>query len=84
MHDEKEPSEETFKDRLRKMSLAAWGVITIFSALLVFTGSMAMLPPGRLSMNEKAQFYGVATATVVLILAGIVLIVLHFVKRKKR
>ncbi len=33
VHDEKEPSEETFQDRLRKVSLAAGGVITMFSAL---------------------------------------------------
>ena len=73
---------QSFRERLNKFNLWQWGLICIFSGLMVNMLMMAGRPTHRLSVEESAALYGGLAGTSLVIITGIVLIVMHFVRRK--
>ena len=74
---------QTFRERLKQFALWKWGLCCIFSGLMVGMLTMGGRPTHRPNAHERAQLYGSLAATSLIIVAGIVLIVIHFVRRKK-
>ena len=74
---------ESFVDRLKQQTLAFWGSLFLFSG--VFSGLAANLIVDSADMRrseEQATRLGGAIGSGVIVLIGIVLIVVHFVRRK--
>lgn len=71
--------DETFRDRLRKISLLHWGLISIGASGVSGAAMPVFHPPAN-----SAEAAGRAAAQFLFVAVGIVLIVLHFVKRPKR
>jgi hypothetical protein len=65
----------SFSERLRRISLAQWGLYCLFGA--VVSGAMTLgQRPGT-----RAEAAGRGTAVLIFVLAGVVLIALHFLRR---
>ena len=69
-------------DRLKKVALWQWGLIVICAG--VAGGAFASLSasPGR-SAADRGAALGRGVATLVFILAGVALIIMHFVRRRR-
>lgn len=76
-------SNESVSDRMKKLALWQWGLITIIASPLVYVMLAAGRPTHRLSAQERAELYGVYAGVALLLVAGIVMVVLHVVRRKK-
>lgn len=67
---------ETPRDRLRKISLLQWGLICLgasgFSSAILLAQSPA---------RNRAEAAGRATGILIFVVAGVVLIVMHFVRK---
>ena len=74
---------ESPMDRLKKVALWQWGVIVICAGVAanVF-GSLRASPGGSAAARGEALGRGVAT--LLFVIAGVVLIILHFVRRSRR
>ena len=71
--------DETFRERLRTISLLHWGLISIGASGVSGAAMRVLHPPAN-----SAEAAGRAAAQLLLVAVGIVLIVVHFVKRPKR
>ena len=70
-------------ERLKKVTLWQWGLIVICAGVAanLFAGLQAS--PGG-SAAARGEAFGRGAATLVFVIAGVVLIVLHFVCRQRR
>ncbi|MDQ3330551.1 MAG: hypothetical protein M3552_07850 [Planctomycetota bacterium] len=71
-------STETGMDRLRKISWLQWGLITIFAGLMSGVIGSLQGPP-----KNKAEAAGRAAAALLIIVIGVGLIIVHFVRPKR-
>lgn len=79
----KKKQPETGLDRLKKIPLWQWGLIVIFAGVMSNL-VMGMMPPsGGTSAARRGQEMGRAVASLFFILVGVVLIVMHFVRKKR-
>jgi hypothetical protein len=70
--------------RMKKLPLWQWGVICLFAAAFSSMSPVLMAQGGKLSRaQERAAQMGAACAGALIALVGIVLIILHFVKRRR-
>ena len=77
---------KSFKDRLKRIALWQWGLFCIVGGTLpnsvaIITGN-APKPP--LTDAQRGEAIGRGLAALVFVIAGVVLIILHFVRRKRR
>jgi len=77
-------TQETGLDRLKKVPLWQWGLLCIVSALAAQAVTVAFRSPnkGLMSLNEQGQAFGQAVGVGLIVVVGIVLIVVHFVRKK--
>ena len=79
----KEEQPDSLIERMKQLPLWQWGGLFIFGAVLSNLTSQMMINAGDMSRAEaKATQMGAAAGSLLLIVVGIVLIVVHFVKRK--
>jgi hypothetical protein len=74
---------ETPLERLKKIALWQWGLILIGAGVAANLVS-GLGPPAGGAAAARGQALGRGVATLCFVVAGVVLIVLHFVRRKKR
>jgi uncharacterized membrane protein len=79
----KRKKQETGMDRLKRMALWQWGLISIFAALVANVLTGLQHTTGG-SAAERGRALGRGVATMLFVIAGVVLIVMHFVRRKWR
>lgn len=70
---------ETGMDRLRKLTLLHWGLITIFGGLMSGVISTLQGPP-----KNTSEAAGRAAASLLFILIGFGMIICHFVRPKRK
>ena len=71
-------------DRMKKMPLWQWGGCLIFGGVFANLATQLMIDAGEMRRSEaRAAQLGTAVGGGLLLLAGMVLIVMHFVRRKK-
>ncbi|HUG19169.1 MAG TPA: hypothetical protein VMM56_09345 [Planctomycetaceae bacterium] len=79
----KKKQPETGLDRLKKMPLWQWGLIVIFAGIMSNL-VMGMMPAsGGSAIERRSQDVGRGVASLFFILVGVVLIVMHFVRKKR-
>ena len=72
-------------ERLKRIALWQWGLLMIVGGLAANGLMMAMPSPrGPLTAEQRAEALGRLAATLLFVVVGVVLIVLHFVRRKPR
>ena len=76
--------QETGLDRLKKLALWQWGLIVIFSGLLSNVVMGMQASNASSSAARRGAEMGRGVATLFFIVVGVILIVLHFVKRKSK
>ena len=69
-------------ERLKRLALWQWGLLLIVGGLA--SNAIFPMPRGSLTYEQRAEVAGRLTVTLVSVVAGVVLIVLHFVRRKPR
>jgi hypothetical protein len=74
---------ESPMERLKKITLWQWGAIVIFAGILTNLLMGLQATTGR-SATARARAFGRAAATLLFVIVGIVLIVMHFVRRGRR
>ena len=75
---------EPLLTRMKKLPLWQWGSICIFSALFVSMSRALMSQSSNMTRaQERASQIGTASASLLFVFVGIVLIVMHFVRRPK-
>jgi hypothetical protein len=74
--------QETGMDRLKKIALWQWGLIVMMAGLMSNL-VMRLQASGGNSATDRAAAMGRSAATLLFLLVGVVLIVLHFVRRKR-
>jgi hypothetical protein len=75
--------QETGLDRLKKIPLWQWGLIVIFAGLMSNLIMGMQTPSGGSASARRAAEMGRAVASLFSILVGVVLIVMHFVRKKR-
>ncbi len=70
-------NEESFRDRMRQFTLLHWGGLCMFAS--GFTGLIMTMQPAKNRAELLGRGIGVALGWVV----GIVLVILHFVRRSR-
>lgn len=74
----------TFRERIKQQPLWFWGFCFMFGGVFSNLATTMLIDTGELRRaEERAAQLGAAVAGGLLILAGIVFVVLHFVRRKK-
>ncbi|MBC7821668.1 MAG: hypothetical protein IAG10_32685 [Planctomycetaceae bacterium] len=66
---------ETFRDRMRQITLLQWGAFCMLGG--GFAGVMSMMQPAK----DRAELLGRGIGAGIFWVAGIVLVILHFVRR---
>jgi hypothetical protein len=82
----KSKSDETPMERLRNISKLQLGAMCIFGGIaanIIMPMIMRMGPAPANSAAARGQAFGAAAAALLFIITGIVLIILHFVGRKR-
>jgi hypothetical protein len=74
---------ESPMERLKKITLWQWGLIVIFAGILSNLLMGLQASAGR-SATARARAFGRAAATGLFVIVGIVLIIMHFVRRSRR
>lgn len=74
---------ESGMDRLKRLALWQWGLITIFAGVLANVVMSFQAPSGG-SAAARGAALGRGVATMLFVIAGVVLIVMHFVRSKRR
>ena len=75
--------QETFVDRLKKQTLAFWGSLCVFAGMFSGLASNMLVDAGDMRRSEaQAARLGGAMGGGLIVVIGIVLIVIHFVRRK--
>ncbi|MHC4404675.1 MAG: hypothetical protein ACYTG0_33905 [Planctomycetota bacterium] len=72
---------ESPMERLKKVTLWQWGLIVIFAG--VVSNQLMGLQATRGSAAARGQAFGRGAATLLFVIAGVVLIIMHFVRRKR-
>ena len=76
--------EDSLTERMKKLPLWQWGVITIFAGIVANMAVMLMIQAqGMRGAEERGARLGAGVAGGFFIIAGIVLIVMHFVRKQK-
>jgi hypothetical protein len=76
---------ESLIDRMKKQPLSFWGGLCIFAGVFSSLAMQLMIDASDLRRSEeRAAQLGGALAGGLFVLVGVVLIVLHFVRRKRR
>ena len=76
--------QEPLLEKMKKMPLWQWGGITIFAGMISNLTMKLMIQAGDMSRREaQAAQMGGAIACGLFIIIGIVLIVMHFVRKRK-
>jgi len=74
------PSSETGDRQVKQFPLWFWGFLCIFGgAMSKLVGDLVMKPP-----KTKAEAMGRATGQLIFIAIGVILIVVHFIRRTRR
>ena len=73
---------ESGMDRLKKVALWQWGLIVIMAGVMSNLLMRMQTPSGGASA-QRAVALGRGVATLLFVIVGLVLIVLHFVRRKR-
>lgn len=68
-------NDESFSDRLRKFTLAHWGLFCILAA--VASGFVSKQIPAK----NQAELAGRSAGVFLFVIVGVVLIIVHFVRR---
>jgi lipoprotein signal peptidase len=72
-------------ERIKQFALWQWGLLLIFGGIISNALTMSTRSPGApLTADQQAEALGRATAAILFIVAGVVLIIVHFVRRKPR
>ncbi len=72
-------------DRMKRFALWQWGLLLIVGGLLANVVTMALQPAtGSLTAAQRGQAFGRGLATLLFVIIGVVLIILHFARRKRR
>lgn len=74
---------ESPTDRLKKVPLWQWGLLLIIAGLLANV-AMGLQPVAGDSAAARGQAFGRGIATLLFVVAGFVMIVVHFVRPKRR
>ena len=74
---------ETPADRFKKIQLWQWGMIFIIAGVAANV-VMGLQPAPGDSAAARGQAFGRGLATAIFVLAGLVMIVMHFVRAKRR
>ena len=74
---------DTPMERLKKLALWQWGLILIGAGVVANVAMGLQASPGD-SAAARGQAVGRGIGTLLFVLAGVVLIVIHFVRRKQR
>jgi hypothetical protein len=75
----------SFRERLKRIALWQWGLLTMIGGLLAGGLTAAMPSPrGPLTAEQRAAALGRSLVVLFFVVVGVVLIVLHFVRRKQR
>jgi hypothetical protein len=74
---------ESGMDRLKKIALWQWGLIVVMAGVMSNL-LMRMQPPSGNAAAQRAVVLGRGVATLLFLVVGLVLIVLHFVRRNRR
>ncbi len=74
---------DTPMDRLKKVALWQWGLIVIVAGIAANVVMSLQATPGN-SAEARGQAVGRAAAAALFVIIGVVLIILHFVRRKRR
>ena len=69
--------------KMKKWSLGMWGFILICSGPIAFVLLPYDRPPGPLTDDQRAQMMGHGLGTLLPLVVGVVLVVIHLVRRKK-
>lgn len=72
-------SNESFGERIRKITLWQWGLICIVGGMAPGAFTTVQGPP-----KNRAEAAGRASAVLLFVVIGLVLIVVHFVRPKKK
>lgn len=76
---------DSLLNRMKRLPLWQWGLIFIFASLFVgLASTMAIDEADMRRTQERAARLGSACGSGLFMIAGIVLIVLHFVRRKPK
>ena len=67
---------------LQRFTLWQWGLLVIFGGIMANLLTGLMPPPGD-SAAARGQAFGRGAATLIAVVAGVVLIVMHFVRHKR-
>ena len=77
-------SDDSLIERMKKLPLWQWGGITIFAGIIANMAVTLMIQAqGMRGAEERGARLGAAIAGGFFIILGIVLIVMHFVRKKK-
>lgn len=70
-------------DRFKQVPLWQWGLIAIVAGIAANV-VMGLKPPPLDSAAARGQAFGQGIATLLFVIVGVVLIVLHFIRRNRR
>jgi len=72
-------------ERIKRFALWQWGLLCIFGGMAGGAVTMAMRPhSGIRTAEQQGEALGRAAAMLLFVVIGVVLIVVHFVRRKRR
>ena len=76
---------ETFLDRMKHQPLSYWGVICLFAGVFSSLAMNLMIDAADMRRaEERAAQLGGAVAGGLFVILGIVLLIMHFVRRKRK
>ena len=75
---------DTLLERMKRLPLWQWGAICIFVSLFTNMSTVLMIQSSNMRRaEERAAQLGSACAGGLIMIVGIVLVVMHFVRRKR-
>lgn|GEM_PF-2151235 len=76
---------ESLLERMKKLPLGTWGMICIFGGLIANLIGMKSIETQSLPRSqERAAQIGNAAATILFIIVGVVLIIMHFIRKRRK
>lgn len=75
--------QSTPSERLRAIALWQWGLLLIVAGLLSNQVTSIIMPITGTSAEARSQALGRGLGSLVFVIAGLVLIIVHFVKRRR-
>ena len=74
---------DTPMERLKNVALWQWGLLLISASVFANVAMGLQASPGG-SAAARGEAFGRGVSTLLFVIAGVVLIVIHFVRRKRR